>query len=257
MISARGRTKKQWDLRKKTAGTRGWASLYQGRPTPDTGNLFPRDGWARYELPLWVERPDGSRIVPDVGRTPDTEMVQSWDFTFKDTKSSDYVVGQVWLRRGSRAFLLDQVRGRMSFTESLAALENMTARWPQAIMKLVEDKANGPAILNALHGKIGGLLPVNPEGSKYARAVAVTPFAEAHDVVLPDPILVEGTAWVADLTEEAADFPGGTHDDTVDALSQAVHRLLNVPIIGGDVYDAGDLLGEDEMALAWETWSWQ
>ncbi len=59
------------------------------------------------------------------------------------------------------------------------------------------------------------------------------------------------------LTEEAAEFPGGTHDDTVDALSQAVHRLLNVPIIGGDVYDAGDLLGEDEMALAWETWSWQ
>ena len=32
MQSARGRTTKQWEQRKKTAGTRTWASLYQGHP---------------------------------------------------------------------------------------------------------------------------------------------------------------------------------------------------------------------------------
>lgn len=251
MQSARGRTTKQWEQRKKTAGTRTWASLYQGHPTPDTGNLFPRDGWARYTTAPWIVRDDGARIVPDAGRDPNVELVQSWDFSFKDTKGSDFVVGQVWMRRGPKAYLLDQVRARAGFSASTQMMLDLTARWPQAIAKLVEDKANGPAILNALRSKVGGLIPVEPEGSKYARAAAVTPFVEAGDVILPDPTMVEGTAWVTDLTEEAAEFPGGTHDDTVDAFSQAVHRLLLVPILEGRVLDETDILDDDDLDLSW------
>jgi len=250
MVSTRGRTRAQWELRKRTAGTRTWASLYQGRPTPDTGNLFPADGWARYDRPLWLVRDDGARIVPDAMRDPDVEIIQSWDLAFKDTESSDYVVGQVWMRRGTQAFLLDQIRRRMGFTESCQAMLDMTARWPQAIAKLVEDKANGPAVMNALRAKVGGLIPVEPEGSKYARAVAITPLIEAHDVVLPDPVAVEGTAWVTDLTEEARDFPGASHDDTVDGMSQAVHRLLLVPMLAGQTLYPEDVLG-DGVELDW------
>lgn len=253
MVSARGRTIKQWEQRKKTAGTRTWASLYQGRPTPDTGNLFPVDGWARYTRPLWIVREDGARIVPEANRDPDIELVQSWDFTFKDTEHSDYVVGQVWMRRGVKVYLLDMVRGRMGFSESCQAMLDMTARWPQAIAKLVEDKANGPAILNALRTKVGGLIPVEPEGSKYARAAAITPLVEGKDVVLPDPVAVDGTAWVTDLTEEARDFPGAAHDDTVDGMSQAVHRLLLVPILDGDTHDAAELLDDEDTELGWAT----
>ena len=105
MVSARGRTHAQWEQRKRTAGSRTWASLYQGQPTPDEGNLFPADGWARYDHPMWVER-DGHRWVPEADRG-DAELVQSWDFTFKDSDSSDYVVGQVWARRGATVHLLD------------------------------------------------------------------------------------------------------------------------------------------------------
>lgn len=248
--SARGRTREQWELRKKTAGKRTWASLYQGQPTPDTGNLFPSDGWARYTLPMHIVREDGSRFVPGLHRK-DAEMVQSWDFTFKDTESSDYVCGQVWLRIGVRAYLLDMIRGQLSFTESCQAMLDMTARWPQATAKLVEDKANGPAILNALRTRIGGLIPVEPEGSKYARAVAITPLTEAGDVVLPDPTAVEGTAWVVDLTEEARDFPSGAHDDTVDSMTQAVHRLLLVQMVDGEVHDVDDLLDGEADGLSW------
>jgi predicted phage terminase large subunit-like protein len=250
MISARGRSQEQWALREKTAGKRTFASLYQGRPTPDSGNLFPVDGWSRYTLPMWVQREDGSRIVPALRPGRDCELVQSWDFTFKDTETSDYVVGQLWLRDGVDAYLLDMVRRKMTFSESCEAMVAMTARWPQAAAKLVEDKANGPAIMNALRKRIGGLIPVNPEGSKYARAVAITPFVEAKNVHLPDPLQVEGTAWVTDLTEEARDFPSGTHDDTVDALSQAIHRLLLVQIVDDEVHDVDDMIDEDE-GLGW------
>lgn len=250
MDSARRRTTRQWEQRKRTAGTRTWASLYQGRPTPDTGNLFPSDGWARYDRPLWIERDDGSRWIPEADRDPNIELAQSWDFTFKDTDHSDYVVGQVWMRRGPDAFLLDQVRRRAGFSESCQAMLDLTARWPQAVGKYVEDKANGPAIMNALRSKVSGLIPVNPEGSKYARAAAITPLVEAGNVILPDPVAVDGTAWVTDLTEEARDFPSAAHDDTVDAMSQAVHRLLLVPILSGETHDIDDLLDEDD-ELGW------
>lgn len=254
MVSARGRTTRQWEQRKKTAGTRTWASLYQGRPTPDQGNLFPVDAWSRYDRPLWVIRDDGARVIPDAQHDPTAELVQSWDFTFKDTKGSDYVVGQVWLRRGPDAYLLDMVRRRAGFTDSVQMMLDLTARWPQAVAKLVEDKANGPAILNAVRAKVGGLIPVEPEGSKYARASAVTPFVEAGNVHLPDPTKVDGTAWVTDLTEEARDFPAGAHDDCVDSMSQAVHRLLLVPLLDDTGYGStDDVLARDDTddALDW------
>lgn len=237
MVSARGRTTGQWQARKVTAGPRTWASLYQGRPSPDAGDLFPPE-WDRYEQPLWVERADGSRWIPGAG----FELVQSWDLAFKDTKSSDYVVGQVWLRIGADAYLVDQVRARLSFTKTLDAIRSMTARWPQAAAKFVEDKANGPAVINALARQIPGLIPVEPEGSKYARAAAVSPFVHSGNVHLPSAELLPN---VEDLLEEARAFPNGAHDDTIDALSQALNRLLLMPLAGGDVVDESDFVDED------------
>ena len=253
MTSTRGRTLHQWEAIKVRVGSRTWASLYQGNPTPDQGNLFPTDGWARYTTQPWVERDDGARVVPEVGRDPDVELIQSWDFTFKDTASSDYVVGQVWLRRGVDVYLLDQVRRRAGFTESVQMMLDLTARWPQAAAKLVEDKANGPAILNALRARVGGLTPVEPEGSKYARATAISPFVESRNVLLPDATAIPGSAWVTDLTDEARDFPTATHDDTVDAMSQAVHRLLLVPLMDGRTLHTLDELTDDydDGALSW------
>jgi len=221
MASARGRTRAQWEAIKTRSGARTWASLYQGRPSPDEGGIFDRSKWERYPAPLWLDQSDGSRIVPNIDAN--TELVQSWDLAFKDTKGSDYVVGQVWLRRGPHVYLLDQVRGRWSFTDTCQQVRQLTARWPKAIAKYVEDKANGPAVIDALSRTVPGLIPVNPEGGKYARAQAVAPLVEAGNVHLPAP---EFAPWVGDLVEEAQVFPNGTHDDQVDALTQALNRML-------------------------------
>lgn len=237
MLSARGRTTAQWEAIKTRSGPRTWASLYQGRPSPDSGDLFPAE-WSRYSEPLWIERPDGTRIIPGTG----WELIQSWDLAFKDTKASDYVVGQVWLRQGADVYLLDQIRGRLSFTKTLDAIRALTARWPQATAKFVEDKANGPAVINALARQIPGLIPVEPEGSKYARASAISPFAHSRNVHLPDPALLPN---VEELLEEARAFPNGTHDDTIDALSQAINQLLLHPLMEGDDLVTGDDLIDD------------
>jgi len=54
---------------------------------------------------------------------------------------------------------------------------------------------------------------------------------EAGNVVLPAP---EIAPWVSELMEEAAGFPNAAHDDRVDALSQALNRLLLNPIMLGE-----------------------
>lgn len=206
MQSARGRTQAQWEQRKTTAGPRTWEALYQGHPSPLQGDLFKRDMWQR-----WDSIPDLTNAV----------IVQSWDLAFKNTAHSDYVVGQVWARIGADLYLLDQVRGRWTFSETCQQITALSAKWPQAVGKYVEDKANGPAVIDALRGSVPGLVPVEPQGGKEARAAAVEPLVAAGNVWLP-----RSGDWVPGLIEEAAAFPNGAHDDQVDALTQALTKLM-------------------------------
>jgi predicted phage terminase large subunit-like protein len=218
--SARRRTTKQWQAIRVRVGTRVFNALYQGRPSPETGDVWKRGWWRRYDTPLWSDAGDGrSNTVHGMD-----EVIMSWDMTFKDTKSSDFVVGQVWARKGADIYLLDQIHKRLSFTDTLSAFEALVKKWPQATTKLVEDKANGTAVIDTFRKKIPGIVPINPTESKYARANAVAPFIEAGNVHLPS-----GEAALFDvesLIEEAAGFPNAAHDDQVDATSQAINRLL-------------------------------
>lgn len=244
MVSARGRTEQQWESIKLRSGSRTWNALYQGRPAPAEGSLFKRDQWRRYSEPLAIERPDGSMWAPT---SHGDQLAMSFDLAFKGSDASDYVVGQVWLRRGVHLYLLDQVRRRMSFTETLAEVKRLAARWPQAILKLVEDKANGPAVIDMLSRSVPGLVPVEPEGGKIARANAASPFVEAGNVWLPTAELLPN---VEELVEEAAAFPNGAHDDAVDALTQAVNRLLLNPLLIDDPDEPDWDEIDDELAIS-------
>jgi predicted phage terminase large subunit-like protein len=229
--SARGRTVAQWEAIKTRVGSRTWQALYQGRPSSAVGTIFKRDNWAEYDAPLWLEREDGTRIV-----TGFHDLIASWDMTFKDTDGTDFVVGQVWGRIGADTYLLDQVRGRMDFPATCRAFRTMNARWPQLILNVVEDKANGPAVIASLRHIVPGIVPEEPQGSKVARAVAMSPLQEARNVHLPSPELAP---WVGDFIEEHAAFPTGAHDDQVDADSQAHNRLILQPLLEGRDLGAG------------------
>lgn len=217
LVSARGRTDEEWEQIRVQVGSRGFNALYQGRPAPAEGGIFKRGWWGEYPFAP-MTRIDGSQFIPGCD-----EMVISVDCTFKDTDGSDFVVMQVWGRAGRKARLVDQVRDRMDFPATLAAFEQLCARWPDARTRLVEDKANGPAVISMMRKKVGGIIPITPKDSKLARASAVAPFVEAGDVELPQP---SWAPWVGGFVEECAAFPNGAHDDQVDAMTQALDRLL-------------------------------
>ena len=193
---------------KQALGDYFWSAMYQGSPKTLGGAIF-KDLGVRYYLP---------KDLP----TKFDKVIQSWDMTFKDSEGSDYVAGQVWAKAGANTYLLHEVRERMGFTASKQAVKNMTARYPDARRKLIEDKANGPAILDSLKAEISGMVAIEPDGSKIARAHACTAEWEAGNVWLPHPDIAP---WVREFVEEVTTFPAAANDDRVDAMSQALRDL--------------------------------
>jgi len=201
------------------------ASQLQQDPVAKGGNIF-KDETFRF----WVKDEENTarfkQSVPPrhwkVLPTKFDMQWQSWDFTFKDTKTSDFVVGQTWGRVGVDFFLLWQIRDRMDFVKSLAAIKTMTSMFPKARKKLVEDKANGAAIMSALKGRMFGLTEVEPEGGKEARASACAPLLESGNVYFPDPDQV-GFEWVKPSMAEMKAFPFSKNDDVVDCVSQSLN----------------------------------
>jgi predicted phage terminase large subunit-like protein len=219
---------------KVSLGSYAAAGQLQQRPSPAGGGIFKRHWWRFWQMPganlppVIVSLPDGTQIsitAIDVPRRVD-EQIQSWDCAFKNLETSDYVVGQLWGRVGSIFLLGDQIRDHMDCPGTVKAVREFSKRCPHAFAKLIEDKANGSAVIQMLQHEIPGILAVNPEGGKEARAAAVSPLIEAGNVYLPHPLQAP---WVNDFIEECAAFPNGAHDDQVDAMTQALLRFNMAP----------------------------
>lgn len=192
---------------KEELGSRAYAAQHDQRPAPAEGALWLRKWWRYYDaLPEKIDA-----------------WVQSWDATFEDGESSDFVVGQLWARAGADCYLVDQVRGRWSFTATLAKMRALAGheQWGRARQTLVELAANGQAIVDVLARELSGVTGVKVgKRGKSARAAAVSPMIEAGQVRLP-----RGAPWLEDFVDECTMFPHGKNDDQVDATSQALERL--------------------------------
>lgn len=216
----------RWQDVRETVGEYAWSALYQQRPAPSEGAIFMLD-----KLRYWTTDPsrvtaDGSVVLLDEDVLAHGKWLDSWDCTFKGGDNSDYVVGQRWVRVGADRYLIDQRRGRWTFTQTLGQMEawgNGGGKFGAYVhQRLIEDTANGTAALDVLRRKIAGLKPITPRGSKEVRARAVTPEIESGNVLLPHP---SEHAWVNDLLSELRNFPHDKHDDQVDALTQALKEL--------------------------------
>lgn len=197
---------------KKVLGTYFFTGMFQQRPSPEEGSQLKR-GWWR-----WFDR------MPQPHDWD--ELLWSWDMAFKDAQTSSYVVGQLWGRIGADKYLIHQVRDHMDFPTTVRMVRLVSAERlerPHARLQVIEDKANGPAVIQVLSGQVPGLVPWSPPGSKESRVHAVSADVEAGNVWLPDPAIA--TFDVLGFVEECAQFPNGSHDDQVDAFTQAILRM--------------------------------
>jgi predicted phage terminase large subunit-like protein len=191
-------------------GERAWNALYQGRPSSQSGNILLRRWWRRYK-----DEPARIEAMCD-------QVIISADCAFKDSEDGSRVAVQCWGKKYANMYLLDAVARPMGFSDTLRAVLDMKRSHAGASLILVEEKANGAAVIEALRKSFPGVVPVNPKGGKVARAYAVQGALESGNVYLP-----EVSDFVGDFVEECASFPYGAFDDQVDCFTQAVNRLLS------------------------------
>lgn len=212
-------------IAKAALGPYGYAGQYQQRPAPAEGGLIKRVWW-RYWQPKDVDLGpvdvDGKVITPVTLPEEFDQQFDSWDATFKDAADSDFVVGGEWARAGADCYLLDRDRARRDFPSTLSAIRTMRMKWKHSRATLIEDTANGPALIATLRHEIMGVLAVRVKGSKDARLQAVLPIIAAGNVYLPHPRLYP---WVREYVDWMAVFPNGEFDDDVDMTSQALQAM--------------------------------
>lgn len=176
----------------------------QQRPSPRGGSIFKRDSFKRYT------------VLPKI-----EEFIISVDCTFKDTANSDYVAIQVWGRTGADKYLVKRIKERMGFAATVNSIRDTRAsmkRKPVAV--LIEDKANGSAVIETLKSEIPGVVAINPEGGKVARAFACQPEQEAGNIWLPEASI---DPTIEEFMSEVTSFPAVSHDDETDGMTQAIN----------------------------------
>ena len=199
-------------------GQRAWAALYQCSPRQEDGNLVRRNWWKYYDPEEQIQF--GTEII-------------SVDASFKGDEGSDFVSIQVWGKRAQDYYLRYCLNKRLNFPDTVEAIKTIYRLFPRARTVLIEEAANGPAIIQTLQREMF-IVPVTPLGGKICRVNAISPAIESGHVFLPDPAKAP---WVADYVDQWTSFPNGKNDDMVDATSQALARMI---------YSSGDIWEEKE-----------
>jgi predicted phage terminase large subunit-like protein len=171
------------------------AAQLQQNPTPREGVIFKKSDWRFYHAPP-------AQMAKNM-----EEIIWSWDCAFKGALGSDSVAGLCIGRKGADKYLLARVSEKMTFSKTLTQVQvcrDMPSFARRTVAVLVEDKANGPAVIDTLKDKVPALIAITPQGGKKARANAVQPQHEAGNFYLPSPEL-PGCEWVEDVLELLGD----------------------------------------------------
>lgn len=220
-------------------GERVWNALYQGHPSAQNGNLFRDSWWKRYCRRIGGDTEDGgtySRIdIADMEYT-----CLSVDATFKKTETSDRVAITLWGLSQKNAYLYKLINKRMGFTETVERIKRLCGEYPGIDQLIIEDKANGSAIIDTLKYTDGipPIVAVNPLGGKYSRAQAVSPFIAGGSVYIPVDFTESERREIEDdnhietgygrFLYQMSHFPFAKNDDMVDSMSQALSRLIKI-----------------------------
>lgn len=215
-----------------------WSAMEQQRPAPEEGGEIKRAWW---------------QLDDRMPSTADA-WVTSWDLKLTDRESGSFVVGQAWARTGPDFWCVDQLRGQWNQATAANAIALMSVRFPHIMTHVVENKGNAPEVITALQTRmvgyevddemagalgmtdderervqalrrrgVSGIVPNPVKGDKATRARAVSGYIEAGNVHLP-----RHGSWVPGFLDESSAFPNGSHDDQVDAWSQALGRLAGI-----------------------------
>lgn len=192
---------RELEFLKQQQGSMRFSAQYLQEPIPEFGNLVPVQDLKRYSGTL--------------KKQPGDLIIASWDVAMTTKERSDYSVGTFWLIRNKRYYLLDLYREKVSFSELVLRISDLSDIH-EVDLSLIEQNGSGVALVEALDTLPRlNVLGVTSTLSKKDRMLPCTADIEAGRVFVP-----KEAGWLADFEKECAAFPEGKHDDQVDSLSQ-------------------------------------
>ena len=204
-----------------------WSAQYMQNPTGEAGALLKPEWWRDWDK----EDP------------PDCEyVIMSLDAAQEAHNRADYNAFQVWgvfydANEVANLILLDAWKKRMEYPELKAAMLEEYERWePETFV--IEKKSNGSVLFQEM--RHAGL-PVSEftpgkGNDKIARVNSISDIVSSGLVWAP-----RDRRWAQEVIEECSDFPNGTNDDHVDALTLALRRFRT----GGFIKLPSDQKDED------------
>lgn len=194
--------------KKRQLGSYSFAALYQQRPVPREGSVFKRE----YFIGKIVDAaPAGVR------------WYRGYDLAVSTKTSADYTASfRVGADANGNLYIADGFRDRIDFP----------AQRRYIVDRIMNERDTVHGIESALHGEAfvqelrkdlrfaaNAVLSVRVTSDKFTRSLAWAARAECGKV-----FLVRGP-WIDDFLDEAYSFPGGRHDDQIDAVSLAVQMI--------------------------------
>lgn len=209
------------DIRNRI-GPRNWASLYMQQPAPEEGAIFQHQWFRHY-------RREGENLVTkdSVRHNPHTwRRFATMDVAVTGKTSGDWTVLAVWAQApGGALFLMHLDRVRLETPRLFPLIADARSRHGASVV-YVESNGVGLPVFQMAEAQKLPVRAVDQHKDKVARAEAATPWFARGDVVFP-----ADAPWLSTLESELLEFPHGTWDDQVDALSLAVQVADQRPLV--------------------------
>lgn len=190
----------------RTLTPRHWSALYQQNPVPDEGAYFEK-GWMK----LYVEPFSFEHMTP----------IQAWDLALGEKKTNDYTVGLAgYMDWHGNVYIAEMLRARMKSNDTAEAIVELGKRHNAHILGVEYGKeflAIRPLVEDYMRSKNISITideDLKPLTDKISRARKAQAMMQLGQIWFPSNQL-----WVDDIKHELLRFPGGVHDDIVDALA--------------------------------------
>lgn len=218
---------------------RGFSALYQGRPTPEDGDLFRRENikyYNRKDLPedLRVYAASDHAVGVDKTRNDATCLL---------------IVG---VDKNDDIYLLDAWWEKQPTDKVVDAMLNLMKRWKPLIWWAEKghiSKAIGPFLRKRMGEEkvYCRIEEVTPVANKVQRAQSILGRMAMNKVLFP-----KQSVWSQKATDELLKFPNGRNDDFVDTLAWIGMGLSRLTTPGGGIIkqDTRPKVG----TLAWVKW---
>jgi predicted phage terminase large subunit-like protein len=193
---------------KNTVSRKAWAALYLQSPVEDGGGILLRDHWKPWKP----------------ATLPKFEFIlQGYDTAFEEGESNDFSARITWgvFKRESDGklcvLMLERMKERLSFPNLLDnALDAYKEYSPNRV--IIEKAASGIPLIQEFRRRGIPVAPIQPKGSKIARANAAAVVLEQGVVYYP-----YGKRWAEEVIDECAAFPNAPHDDVPDVVAHSLN----------------------------------